>query len=172
MKTKNIVVIGFMCSGKTTIGREIAKKLRRSFYDTDEIIEQEMDMSVPEIFEKKGEWFFRKKEREVVQKLHKEKNCVIAAGGGIPLNSENMKLLKKSGVIVDLLVSVDVLAERIRNHRKSRPLVRGKTKEEIKEMYKLRETCYKDADLCINITDLNPKEAADRIIEEVGKLEV
>jgi len=97
--TKNIVLIGLMGSGKTTIGKKIAEKLKMKFIDTDELIVQKAQKAINLIFAEDGELFFRDLESEVIEEISKQENIVISTGGGAVLREENLNNLKKNGVL-------------------------------------------------------------------------
>ena len=100
MSDKNIILTGFMGSGKTAVGRILAEKLNVEFVDMDDLIEREQKMSISEIFSRFGEKRFRKLEKEVAGRVSQGKNQVIATGGGVVLSSENMANLKMDGIII------------------------------------------------------------------------
>ena len=120
----NLVLIGFMGSGKSTVGKLLAKVLEMKFVDTDEEIEKEQGCSVQEIFSKKGEAHFRNLEKEMCIKLAKANNTVISTGGGIILNKENIDNLKNDAVVFFLDVNKKTLYNRLITS-KGRPLLEG-----------------------------------------------
>lgn len=144
-KSSTIILVGFMGSGKTTFGRNLAEKLNYQFIDTDKEIETLVGMSIPTIFEKKGEAYFRQLEREFIKQL-KVQNVVIATGGGLPCFYDNMNYLNKIGVTVYLKYSVEELFERLKNETISRPLLKEKSDTELFEfiegLLKSRESYY------------------------------
>jgi shikimate kinase len=140
---KNIVLIGFMGTGKTLVGKKLARRLKMDFVDLDEVIEKENKMKISEIFERYGEKYFRQLETKAVKKISDMNNHVISTGGGVVLKSENVKNLKKNGVIVCLKASPEIILKRIEKE-KNRPLLEVKDREKkIKELLKFREVCYK-----------------------------
>ena len=120
----NIILIGFMGSGKSTVGKILAEKLEMKFLDTDLEIEKEQGRSVQDIFSEKGEEYFRKLENEISKKLSTENNTIISTGGGIILNKENIEYLKKDGVVFFLDVAKKTLYKRLISS-KGRPLLEG-----------------------------------------------
>ncbi len=155
MSKANIVLIGMRGSGKSTIGKELAKRLERNFIDLDEEIEKYANQSISEIVKNKGWDYFRTIEQKICTIFAKGKNLVIATGGGIVENEENIKNLKKSGIIIYLKCSPKICAERIKNS--NRPSLTGKNiEEELEEIYKKRKEKYeKAADIVIeNSKDL------------------
>lgn len=131
-ETSIIYLVGMPGSGKTTIGRQLAFKLGYDFLDLDYVIEQKASQTIPEIFSEKGETFFRELEKEVVLESIKNKNIVIATGGGAPCFFDNMKLMNENGKTVFIDVSAEELCNRIwGNGQTNRPMLKDKTKEEL-----------------------------------------
>jgi shikimate kinase len=176
MVKKNIIYLtGFMTSGKSTIGPILANVLGWHFYDLDKVLEEKEKMSVVEIFEKKGEEYFRRMERETLAELSENDNIVIALGGGTIANEANLQLIKSSGVLVYLKVSPDVLYKRLKN-KIDRPLfkdlVLGEKSEEefvgrIKELLEKREAKYNQADLEIITDEARIGVTVDKIAKQV-----
>lgn len=155
-----------MGSGKTTLGKALAKKIDFKFLDTDEQIVQHENRTIEEIFEKEGEGYFRSLELKVLGEiLDSNNNLVISTGGGFPCFNENMETLLESGFVVYLSVDSDVLFSRLRNDRK-RPLLKSKTelKLYIETTLKHRELIYKKAHLIIDSSEL-PYSIIQNIIE-------
>ncbi len=158
MKKSVIYLTGFMTSGKSTVGPILANVLGWNFYDLDREIENREGMTVVEIFEQKGESYFRNLETETLKDLCSHSSIVISLGGGTIASDENFEILKKTGKIVYLKVSPDILYKRLRN-KIDRPLFRDLTlgqsteedyKNKIKEILDLRAGYYERADLIIN----------------------
>src|SRR5690606_12431025 len=118
-----LVLVGMMGAGKTTVGRRIANRLGRQFVDSDEEIERAAQMTIPEIFEQRGEPEFRAGEMRVISRLLKEKDIVLATGGGAFINPETRALVKQEAVSVWLKAELDVLFERV-SRRSNRPLLK------------------------------------------------
>lgn len=168
---KNIVLIGFMGTGKTSVGKIIAKKLGFKFVDVDELIERTTGMEISEIFSKFGEPRFRDIETEMIKLITQKTGQVIATGGGVVLRDENMELLKENGVIFCLEAPENVIFERVK-HTKNRPLLQVENPEEkIKELLQMRMPLYKKADFCICTEGLTPEEVAEKIIKEYERLD-
>lgn len=161
---RNIVLVGFMGTGKTVTGRALAAKLGREFLELDEIIENKEGISVGEIFERKGEPYFRKIEREVVKESAERDGVVISAGGGVIIDEKNLENLKKNALIVCLEASPDVILDRTKGLG-NRPLLNvpdpGKR---IKELLEKRVHYYKKADFSVHTDGLSAEEVADKII--------
>lgn len=169
MKCKNIVLIGFMGTGKTRVGKYLSKKLNYEFIDTDELIERKAGMKIKNIFKKYGEKYFRDLESEVAKEVSLLKNKVISTGGGIVLREENVKNLKKNGIIVLLKAKPEKILERVGKTTK-RPLLLGVENSilHIKRLLKYRKPFYENAmDIQIDTTDLTVKEVAEKILEKI-----
>lgn len=162
---QNIILVGFMGTGKSSVGRRLAKLLGWSFIDTDFEIERLTGLSVSEIFRRHGETRFRSEERLLVRRLKEQENCVIATGGGTVLNPLNWEELAQSGVMITLYAPLDVIYERI-GYRNDRPLLKG-DQEEIEERWAKRQPIYRQADLIIDTTDMGIDEVVQEIIHEI-----
>ncbi len=153
---KNIYFIGFMGSGKSSIGKSFAKFLGWPFYDTDDLIENQAGRSISQIFAQEGEVVFRQLETSVIRDLAEQKNCVVALGGGAIMREENWRYLSNSGVTISLSAPVEVLAERI-GRNEARPLMAQLSHEErfrkIEEMLVKRQPYYDRADFHFESSD-------------------
>lgn len=144
----NIILCGFMGSGKTVVGSEIAKIMGRKFVDTDEMIEEEQGVAIKAIFAVHGEDYFRELEYECCKKVAELKNCVVSTGGGAMTFERNVEAVKNSGKIVFLDADFDVICQRIGNST-TRPLFQDR--EKAKALYDERKAKYlKAADYVIN----------------------
>lgn len=162
---RNIVLIGFMGTGKTTIGRLLANRLGRPFIDSDKKIEYENNMTIREIFTMYGEAHFRQKERGVIAKLSRYNNAVIGTGGGVVLSSENMSRLKRNGVIIALTASIETILERT-GRRSTRPLL-GTIEQHEQSIHKLlteRKELYHKADYSVDTTNHSPQQVITEIM--------
>lgn len=161
----NIILTGFMGTGKTTIGQLLAEKLSMIHLDTDELIEKSQGLSVSEIFDKYGEHYFRQLETEVIKKLEEcAENCVISTGGKTLLIKKNLDLLSKKGIIITLKGDPELLWERVKNNF-FRPLVNHSNKEKFIELYRKREPLYEQLPNKIKIDNLNKVEVTQKVIE-------
>ena len=169
---KNIVLTGFMASGKSTVGELLSKRLGYEFYDTDEIIEKEQQCRISEIFSKKGEEYFRTLENEISKTFKNISFSVISTGGGFVLNSENIENLRKKGIVFYLCCDDEVIRTRYENEKKTRPIMMSNTVEAILEKYQNRKPYYENCDVKIKI-DVNktPEEIADEIITKYNEME-
>ena len=163
----NIVLIGMMGAGKTTIGKVLAKKLKKRYVDTDDLIEQSTDASIADVVKARGIREFRRIETELISRCANLKNAVIATGGGSIENIENIRKLRKNGIIVFLDRDIEKEIESVfRDDYKKRPL--AKSEEAFRELYKERIDTYRmSADIIIKDCE-NIKLAAKQIIEEAG----
>lgn len=118
----NIFLIGLMGTGKTTIGRQLSRRLKMPFYDSDKVIEKRTGADIPLIFEKEGEDGFRKRESSIIDELTQKSNIILATGGGAILNAENREHLKQRGTVFYLKSSLKTLVERT-SKDKNRPLL-------------------------------------------------
>ena len=166
---KNLVLLGMMGVGKTTLAKIVAKKAGLKFIDTDKNIEKKCSMKISEIFEKKGEQFFRFEEEKEVLKSLKESNSVIALGGGAFINKNVRGNILKKAISIWLDVNLDDLNKRIKIKNK-RPLLNAEnTQEQINKLYQKRKNIYKLADHKINCDNLNKINIAEKIINYYEK---
>ena len=162
--TKNIILIGLMGSGKTTVGKKLADKLNMEFIDTDELIVQKALKSINQIFAEDGEIFFRNLESDVIKEISDQKNLVISTGGGSVIREENINNLKKNGILFYLYAPANELLKRIKNDTE-RPLIKTENPlETLKNLLEKREKYYNTADFKINTCEKSFEEIADEII--------
>jgi len=119
---QNLILIGFMGSGKSTVGKKLSKTLEMNFVDTDHYIEKKEKMKIKDIFEQKGEKYFREIESKYIREISKMNHTVISTGGGVVASEENMKFLKKNGFVIYLDCTVECIYERV-SRRNTRPLL-------------------------------------------------
>lgn len=151
----NIILIGFMGCGKTSIGTRLAKKLSYTFLDTDALIIEKAGQSISEIFESDGEEYFRNLETDILKELNvKTDRAVISTGGGMPMREENKELLRSLGHVIFLDASKDAILKRVEGDTK-RPLLAYENKEErIQELLSIRLPFYKScAHMVIDTSD-------------------
>jgi shikimate kinase len=171
-KKMNIVLTGFMGTGKSRIGERLATELRMGYLDTDELIEKREKDSIPAIFKKRGEEYFRRLETKVVKEVALLDNFVISTGGGVVLREGNIRLLKKNAFIVCLFASPEVILKRTEGNE-NRPLLEvNNQKKRIEELLTLRKPYYDKADLKIDTSTLDSKKVVAEIIEFLGKEEI
>ena len=165
MKKKNIVLIGFMGSGKTSIGIRLSYRMRRAVEDTDKLIERRMGKKISEIFETEGEEFFRDLETRTLKELiDKLQYHIIAVGGGTPVREENRKLLQELGTVFYLKASPESIYQRVKNDR-SRPLLQCENPlERIRSLMEAREEAYAScADIILDTDKMTIEEIMDAI---------
>ena len=167
-KDENIVLIGFMGAGKSTIGAALAKKLGRECVETDALIEQSEGMSIPEIFEKKGEAYFRECETKLAGDIALS-GKIVSCGGGMPMRSENVELLRRGGRIVLLDVSAETVLARVKNDD-NRPLLKGrKNTQAISELMTERMPKYiAAADIRVQTDGKNAEQICQEILDAIG----
>ena len=163
---KNLVLIGMMGVGKSTIGKLLSKKFNIQFEDIDEIIERKLSLSIKEIFETKGEKFFREIEEKVSIELLQKKRIIIALGGGAFLNNLIRKNLEKFSISIWLDLSPKHIFQRIKKNKRRPLLNHAKSEKDVEEIYKKRKAIYSLADFRINC-DLKAKYA---IVKEITKI--
>jgi shikimate kinase len=164
---KNIVLTGFMGTGKTEVGRILSRKLGYALVDADTEIEKEQGMTITEIFKQYGEPKFREIEANVIKRLSEINNAVISTGGGAVLRQENMDNLRKNGVIVCLTASPETILKRT-SATNDRPLLQvDNPLQKIKELLEFRKPYYEKADIMIDTEGKSPIEVAEEIIEKV-----
>ncbi len=151
-----IILLGYMGSGKTTVGKALAQELDRPFYDLDWYIESRMRKSVKQIFDERGEDGFRIIERNMLHEVAEFENVVISCGGGTPCFFDNMEYLNRQGETVYLKCKPDVLHKHLSMGKTIRPLLLGKTPEEVKafisEQLEKREPYYSQAKHLVDVT--------------------
>lgn len=162
---KNIILIGMMGAGKSTIGRQLAKRKHWQFYDSDHVIEERTGVNIPTIFEIEGEDGFRARETMVISELSDMQNIVLATGGGSILREENRQLLSTSGTIVYLRATPEQLFSRIK-HDKNRPLMQTDNPlQQMKNLCEAREQYYLD------LADIIVATGKHRIMTTVQQIE-
>ena len=161
---KNLVLLGMMAVGKTTLGKIVAKKQELKFIDIDASIEKKNSMTIKEIFKKKGEKFFRVEEENEILKSLEKNNCVIALGGGAFMNKTVRENILKNAISIWLSVDIKTLNQRIKWNRK-RPLLKEENNQKkITELYAERKNIYKLANHQIACDKLSKKNIAEKII--------
>lgn len=169
--TLRILLIGYMGAGKTTIGKALSDEMNIPFYDLDWYIEARMHRSIKQLFEEKGEEGFRKTEQAMLHEVAENENVIIACGGGTPCFFDNMDYMNRQGTTVYLKALPEVLYAHLKMGKTIRPLLLGKTEEEIGQLIVRqvaeRESYYLKAKYVLNINLLN---SAEKIKEAVYSL--
>ncbi|MGH7835890.1 MAG: shikimate kinase [Candidatus Binatia bacterium] len=162
-ENNNIALTGFMASGKSAVGRRLARRLGKRFVDLDALIEKRERMKVHEIFEAKGEPYFRAVEKRLLEEVLQSDGQVIATGGGAVLDADSLRLLKKRSLLICLAAAPEALLARA-NSGQARPLLEaGDRIKRIEELLRLRKPAYDQAHLCIDTTALSAAGVVDKI---------
>lgn len=167
----NVILIGYMGCGKSTVGKRLSYRLKMPYVDTDKLIETEQGMAISEIFAKKGEAAFRDMETECLKGIFEYKqDYVIAVGGGLPMREENRELMKKLGNVVYLRAKPDTIYGRLKDDT-TRPLLQGEDpKGKICAMIDLRGPVYEEAaDYIVDVDEKNFDEIQNEIEEAFSK---
>ncbi|HHO59262.1 MAG TPA: shikimate kinase AroK [Thiotrichales bacterium] len=169
MQKTNIFLVGPMGAGKTTIGRQLARKLKMDFFDSDRVIEERTGADIPLIFEKEGESGFRRREQDVIDELTQQKNIVLATGGGAVLAEANRKHLQARGTVIYLKSSLKTLVERTSKDR-NRPLLHAEEPAEVilERLLKERDPLYQaTADIVIQTANNSIHNVIHAIIKRL-----
>lgn len=164
----NIVLTGFMASGKSKISKAIAAMSDFKLVDTDDMITEEAGMSINDIFSKYGEEYFRELEYKVICKAAELDGYVIATGGGVPLNKANIDALRKNGVIVNLAPSFETIKERLEDAIDTRPLLQNQNLDDIEKRFNERKPYYANCDYAVEVYNAGtPEGFAKKILDLV-----
>lgn len=168
--SKNIFLIGFMGAGKTTVGKVLAKNLGRDFVDLDEYLVKKLGITVPQIFSRFGECFFRDAESEALLSVSKKNRQVIATGGGVVLRDGNWELMKKRGITIYLKASPEILWNRIKGNT-SRPLLQVENPyKRLLELLSKRNALYEKADFTVETVNVSPQNIAEEIEKLINSI--
>lgn len=168
--SENIFLVGLMGVGKSTIGKRLAKKLHKTFVDSDREVEEKTGVSIELIFDIEGEEGFRKRESVIIDELSQRENIILATGGGAVLSAENRNYLAGRGTVVYLKAPVEVLARRMEQDRKRPLLQNGDRLERLQALQEEREPFYLEiADVIIKTEDLPMKKVIDRVLESLRR---
>ena len=161
---KNIIITGFMGTGKSVVAKELARKLKMEFIDMDQIIEESLGISISDIFARYGENYFREQENKLVKELSQKENMVIATGGGTLLSSDNARMLGQVGEIVCLYADSQTIYNRVKK-KNDRPLLKGENiLNKINLLLEERMKIYDNIKWKINTTNFTTQEVVDKII--------
>jgi len=159
----NLALIGFMGTGKTSVGRLLAEQLRFEFLDTDELIQSRTGRMINDIFAQDGEPAFRELERQVVDELATRQQTVISTGGGLPTQPENLTKLKQHALVVCLWTAPEKIWERVKN-QSHRPLLHAADpQQKIRDLLAARAPFYRQADVLVNTDQRSAREVAQQI---------
>jgi shikimate kinase len=160
----NLALIGFMGTGKTSVGRLVAEQLNYEFLDTDEQIQGRTGRTIADIFNQHGEGAFREMERQMVLELATRKHIVISTGGGLPTNPQNLESLKSHALVICLWSAPERIWERV-HHQHHRPLLHDPDpQKKIRDLLAVREPFYKQADVLINTDTRNLREVTQQVM--------
>jgi shikimate kinase len=170
-----ITLMGYMGSGKSIVSNELSSKMRFKNIDLDNEISSEIGLSIPEIFQKKGELFFRKKEKEILERvLDSQKDVVLSLGGGTPCYYNNIDLINKRSVSVYLVANVNTLVKNLLHEREKRPLIAGIKEEElpnfIGQHLMERNQYYSKAKVAVMVNNWDLDRIVSDILTEIEKL--
>lgn len=161
---QNIYLVGFMGTGKTAVGRELAKTLRVQLLDIDDLIVQREKRSINDIFTLNGEPYFRKIERDTLVEVSRKTNHVVSCGGGIMINPDNIATMKQTGKLIALSATPEVIFERTKKHA-HRPLLNvSDPKAKIGELLNARKPFYEKSDFIIDTSESTVNEVAQKVL--------
>jgi shikimate kinase len=167
--SRNIVLVGFMGTGKSATGKVLARRLGRELVDMDSVIEERQGKKIPAIFADQGEPFFRQLERALVQELAARSNLVIAPGGGIVLNADNIRDFSRTGLVVCLKATPEMILKRVGNDT-NRPLLQGGDKlQKIKDLLAKRQALYDAIPASVDTDGQTPDDTADAVLNLFGR---
>lgn len=165
---QNIYLVGFMGTGKTTVGKLVADKLGVKFVEMDAVIEEQEGIKIVDIFAQKGEPYFRGLEKELLKELSVQHDLVVSCGGGLVCDDQNLKLLKSTGIVFSLEISAEVAYERTKKCA-CRPILNvSDPLTKIKELLAARNPYYSQAHYTINTEENSIEESADKIANIVN----
>lgn len=160
----NLVLVGFMGTGKTTLGKRIARELDLKFVDTDQEVERICNLTVSDIFKKYGETRFRSEEAAAIKRIAKQDGLVVATGGGAVLDDSNLQALRANGMLVCLYADIEVIYERT-SRRNTRPLLTGEDmRARIRDLLTQREAAYGQADYSIDTSVKSIPELTEEVM--------
>ncbi len=170
---KCIILLGYMCVGKTTVGRELAKQLGCTFYDLDWYIEERFHKKIPQIFAEEGEAHFRDLERRMLREVAEFENIVLALGGGTPCHHDNMEYANAVANTFYLRAEPKTILRHLKMSRGKRPLLEGKTHEELSNFVTTqiaeRKPFYEQAHHIIDVDVLSDHEKVETIVKRIQR---
>lgn len=164
---RNVVLVGFMGTGKTAVGQELARMLGWTFADTDHAVEMRTGKSIPQLFAEEGESFFRDQETAALKAMLENAGQVVSTGGGAVLREENRKVMLEGGLVVALSAEEATIVQRVSGDR-NRPLLQGDVTERVRTLMETRRSAYTFAPFHIKTDDLSIEEAARQIMERLA----
>jgi shikimate kinase len=167
---ENLILVGFMGTGKSSIGRQVARRLGFQFLDTDQLIVEREGRAIAQIFERLGEAAFRSLETQVLESIEHLNRCVVATGGGIVLRPENREILRRLGFVVGLTATPEVVFERVSRNDKRPLLHTPDPRGTVERLLTERSEAYRDAaQFTLDTSRISQAEAADCIIAEARR---
>ena len=164
---KNIVLIGFMGSGKTTVGRRVAAQLGLDFYDTDEYLKKSEKMPVAQLIAKKGKKYFEGAQRFAVMNLCENANCLISTGGNTVMDEQNRRLLRENGILIWLRATAETVYQNTAASHNKRPELSGAGVEEIAAMLTEREPYYSQCDFAVDVDGLDMESIVALVLKKL-----
>ena len=160
---RNIFLCGFMATGKSSVGKRLAEKLRFEFIDMDSVIEAESGKTIPQIFASQGESAFRTLESNMVEHLAERTECVVATGGGVIVNPRNLEVLKGCGIVITLTADSETILQRV-GSGEDRPMLHGEDRlRRIRTLMEKREQAYAQADIILDTSSRSIDEVVEAI---------
>jgi len=163
---QNIALIGFMGTGKSSVGQIVAHQLHFTLLDTDQVIEARAGKTISDIFTQDGEPAFRAMEKKIVAELATRKKTVISTGGGLPVNPDNLADRKSHSLVVCLWASAEKIWERVRTQTHRPLLLEPDPMAKIKKLLEQREPFYRQADVLLNCEQRSPREVAQHVAHQ------
>lgn len=164
---RNVILCGFMATGKSTVGKQLAEAMGYRFLDMDALIEEETGIPIPEIFATQGEPAFRALESQLVERIAAWSGYVVATGGGTIVNPQNLQKLKSCGVVVSLKADIPTILRRT-ERGDTRPMLKGGDKtERIRQLLELREPFYAQADIILDTSTLTVGQVVQTLIKQL-----
>ena len=171
---KSIILVGYMCAGKTTVGKSLAKNMGIDFYDLDWYIEDRFHKRIPDIFAEKGEAGFRDIERRMLHEAAEFENIVLSCGGGTPCFFDNMEYMNQAGITFYLKASINTLITHYRLSHTIRPLLKDKSDNELevfmRSQLRERSSYYEQAQHIIDVNVLDNYDKIDIIVSQIRKI--
>ena len=166
---RNVFLVGMMGAGKTTVGRLLARRLKRAFFDSDHEVERRCGVKIAVIFDIEGEAGFRAREAQAIAEIAALEGIVLATGGGVVLAAENRRLLAEHGTVVYLRATPEHLYERVRQDRNRPLLATGDPLERLRALYREHDSLYREvADLVIDTGRQSVQVLARALLEQLG----
>ena len=159
----NLYIVGFMATGKSSVARRLARKLRFRYIDSDRAIEEKEGRKIKDIFEENGEEYFRGLEREFVESGHPSQECIVACGGGLILQSDLLEILRSRGVVICLFASVETILKRTSNSKK-RPLLNIENRDaQIRRLITERGPAYSEAGIGVSTENCSISDVTEHV---------